>query len=182
VPAEVRVFEDATALVDVLAAEVLARYARSDSRFLLGCPGGRSLRTTYRALAARPPLDRLVVVMMDEYLGGLLMRTTAAAALRTRSWCASTIAPSSLRPQQDVVALGSYKVDIREVERTWRYLPEYTRTPAVFNGLPIRRGPAVPDPVPRTNASTGRLHEAARARLPLRLARRVRLGSNGADA
>jgi FAD dependent oxidoreductase len=37
------------------------------------------------------------------------------------------------RPQPDAVALGSYNVDIREVERTWRYLPEYVRTPAVFN-------------------------------------------------
>lgn len=37
------------------------------------------------------------------------------------------------RPQDDTVALGSYNIDIREVERTWRYLPEYTRTPAVFN-------------------------------------------------
>jgi hypothetical protein len=37
------------------------------------------------------------------------------------------------RPQHDVVALGSYNIDIREVERTWRYLPEYTRTAAVFN-------------------------------------------------
>jgi hypothetical protein len=36
-------------------------------------------------------------------------------------------------PQPDVVALGSYNVDIREVERTWRYLPEYLREPAVFN-------------------------------------------------
>ncbi|HEX6789653.1 MAG TPA: FAD-dependent oxidoreductase [Gaiellaceae bacterium] len=33
----------------------------------------------------------------------------------------------------DVVALGSYNIDIREIERTWRYLPEYMRTPAVFN-------------------------------------------------
>jgi hypothetical protein len=33
----------------------------------------------------------------------------------------------------DVVALGSYNIDIREVERTWRYLPEYHREPAVFN-------------------------------------------------
>jgi glucosamine-6-phosphate deaminase len=70
VPAEVRVFDDATALGEALAADILARYARSDGRFLLGCPGGRSLRTTYRALAAaRPRLDRLVVVMMDEYVG-----------------------------------------------------------------------------------------------------------------
>jgi FAD-dependent oxidoreductase family protein len=37
------------------------------------------------------------------------------------------------RPQADVVALGSYNIDVREIERTWRYLPEYTRTPAVFN-------------------------------------------------
>jgi FAD dependent oxidoreductase len=37
------------------------------------------------------------------------------------------------RPHADVVALGSYNIDIREIERTWRYLPEYERTPAVFN-------------------------------------------------
>jgi hypothetical protein len=29
--------------------------------------------------------------------------------------------------------MGSYNIDIREIERTWRYLPEYDRTPAVFN-------------------------------------------------
>jgi hypothetical protein len=33
----------------------------------------------------------------------------------------------------DTVALGSYNIDIREVERTWRLLPEYVPTPAVFN-------------------------------------------------
>ncbi|MBA3244748.1 MAG: FAD-dependent oxidoreductase [Actinobacteria bacterium] len=37
------------------------------------------------------------------------------------------------RPRDDVVALGSYNIDVREIERTWRFLPEYTRTPAVFN-------------------------------------------------
>ena len=37
------------------------------------------------------------------------------------------------RPQPDAVALGSYNIDIREIERTWRYLPEFVRTPAVFN-------------------------------------------------
>jgi FAD dependent oxidoreductase len=37
------------------------------------------------------------------------------------------------RPQADVVALGSYNIDIREIERTWRYLPEYVREAAVFN-------------------------------------------------
>jgi FAD-dependent oxidoreductase family protein len=37
------------------------------------------------------------------------------------------------RPHADVVALGSYNIDVREVARTWRLLPEYTPTPAVFN-------------------------------------------------
>jgi hypothetical protein len=37
------------------------------------------------------------------------------------------------RSQADVVALGSYNIDVREVERTWRYLPEFHRAPAVFN-------------------------------------------------
>jgi hypothetical protein len=35
--------------------------------------------------------------------------------------------------QPDSVALGSYNIDIREIERTWRYLPEYHRSPAVCN-------------------------------------------------
>jgi hypothetical protein len=29
--------------------------------------------------------------------------------------------------------MGSYNIDIREMERTWRYLPEYDCTAAVFN-------------------------------------------------
>jgi FAD dependent oxidoreductase len=37
------------------------------------------------------------------------------------------------RLQPDEVARGSYNIDIREVERTWRYLPEYERRAAVFN-------------------------------------------------
>jgi glucosamine-6-phosphate deaminase len=39
----------------------------TDGPFLLGCPGGRSLRETYRALRPRE-LDRLVAVLMDEYV------------------------------------------------------------------------------------------------------------------
>jgi glucosamine-6-phosphate deaminase len=66
----VRVFDDAEALGATLAALVLESYERSEGSFLLGCPGGRSLLTTYRALAERNhDLSRLVVVMMDEYLG-----------------------------------------------------------------------------------------------------------------
>jgi glucosamine-6-phosphate deaminase len=56
----VRRFADADELGRVLAAEVVAARPR-----LLGCPGGRSLRTTYRAL---PPLPETTIVMMDEYV------------------------------------------------------------------------------------------------------------------
>jgi glucosamine-6-phosphate deaminase len=70
VPAEVRVFHDADALGAALADDLLTRYDSVERPFLLGCPGGRSLRSTYRALASHGrELDRLVVVMMDEYVG-----------------------------------------------------------------------------------------------------------------
>jgi glucosamine-6-phosphate deaminase len=64
------VFADAEELGEVLASEILDRYEqRAGDTFLLGCPGGRSLRSTYRALARRDAdLDRLVIVMMDEYV------------------------------------------------------------------------------------------------------------------
>jgi FAD dependent oxidoreductase len=39
----------------------------------------------------------------------------------------------SAQPQKDVVGLGSYNIDIREIERTWRFLPEYVPSAAVFN-------------------------------------------------
>jgi glucosamine-6-phosphate deaminase len=67
---EVRVFGDAEELGTALASEVLELVAAVDSdRFLLGCPGGRSLRSTYRALAARrDELRKVTVVMMDEYV------------------------------------------------------------------------------------------------------------------
>jgi glucosamine-6-phosphate deaminase len=68
-PAELRVFGDAEELGRALAAEILHRYDADEGRFLLGCPGGRSLLPTYRAVAAlRRRWPRLVVVMMDEYL------------------------------------------------------------------------------------------------------------------
>jgi glucosamine-6-phosphate deaminase len=62
---ELRVFDDAGALGVALAREIARLHEATDGPFLLGCPGGRSLRTTYRAL---PQLRRLVAVMMDEYL------------------------------------------------------------------------------------------------------------------
>lgn len=58
--AELRRFADAEELGRVLAAEIAASPPR-----MLGCPGGRSLLTTYRAL---PRLPETTVVMMDEYV------------------------------------------------------------------------------------------------------------------
>lgn len=69
---KVRVFADPDELGEALAAEVLAGHEEAwavGRRFLVGCPGGRSLRSTYRALAAADAdLRRLVVVMLDEYV------------------------------------------------------------------------------------------------------------------
>lgn len=70
----VRRFPDAEVLGRALAAEIMdgIRTARREGRrYLLGCPGGRSGRSTYRALAQLAPGDdmsHLVIVMMDEYL------------------------------------------------------------------------------------------------------------------
>jgi len=72
----VAVFADPDALGRVLAAEILAgvQQASIEGRsYLLGCPAGRSLQSTYRALAElaasqEADLSRLVVAMMDEYL------------------------------------------------------------------------------------------------------------------
>lgn len=74
--ASVTVFDNPQVLGRVLAAEVLERIrlARSQGKpYLLGCPGGRSLRSTYQSLAqlagkTRQDVSHLVLVMMDEYL------------------------------------------------------------------------------------------------------------------
>ena len=55
-----RRFADADELGRTLAGEIVEAAPR-----LLGCPGGRSLLTTYRAL---PPLPDTTIVMMDEYV------------------------------------------------------------------------------------------------------------------
>jgi glucosamine-6-phosphate deaminase len=74
VTADVRVFADPEALGDALAADIAAAIAHSRNeghRFVLGCPGGRSGRTTYQALARRlagQDLGHVVIAMMDDYL------------------------------------------------------------------------------------------------------------------
>jgi glucosamine-6-phosphate deaminase len=58
--ADVRRFADAGELGRVLAEEIVAARPK-----LLGCPGGRSLLSTYRSL---PDLPGTTIVMMDEYV------------------------------------------------------------------------------------------------------------------
>lgn len=83
------VFRDADALGEAAATRIADRIAASIGRpFLLGCPGGRSAASTYRALARtvgqrRLNLSRLVIVMMDDYVvaseHGELVREVATA-------------------------------------------------------------------------------------------------------
>jgi glucosamine-6-phosphate deaminase len=71
---EVRVFPDDAALGAALAGEIVEGIdaARVEGRrYVLGCPGGRSPRSTYRALAERvagADLGHLVIAMMDDYV------------------------------------------------------------------------------------------------------------------
>ncbi|WP_327290225.1 6-phosphogluconolactonase [Streptomyces sp. NBC_01198] len=70
------VFRGPEALGRVLAAEIADEIddaARNGRRYVLGCPGGRSAHSTYRALADEVAargldLSQVVIVMMDEYV------------------------------------------------------------------------------------------------------------------
>ena len=95
--ATVRRFADAHELGAALAEQILERYRASEGPFLLGCPGGRSLVSTYRALAERRAvLDRLVVVMMDEYVGAAADAHYSCRAFAERELAA----PLRLRAKQ----------------------------------------------------------------------------------
>lgn len=70
------VFRDPAALGRVLAADIadgIDGAAREGRRYVLGCPGGRSARSAYGALADEVAgrgldLGHVVIVMMDEYV------------------------------------------------------------------------------------------------------------------
>jgi glucosamine-6-phosphate deaminase len=72
--ASVRVFPDPESLGEAFAAEIMAgmdEARRAGRRYVLGCPGGRSARSTYQALARLAEgrdLDHLVIAMMDDYV------------------------------------------------------------------------------------------------------------------
>lgn len=72
----ITVFPDARAVGEALADEIargIAAANQAGRRYVLGCPGGRSARATYQALAGqvadlRLDLTGLVIAMMDDYI------------------------------------------------------------------------------------------------------------------
>lgn len=67
------ILADASAVGEAAAQRILDGLAATEGRYVLGCPAGRSPRTTYAALARRAAvaeldLSRLHIVMMDEYV------------------------------------------------------------------------------------------------------------------
>lgn len=71
---QVRVFPDEDGLGAALAGEIVEGIdvSRAAGRsYVLGCPGGRSARSTYRALARRvrgADLSHVIIAMMDDYV------------------------------------------------------------------------------------------------------------------
>jgi glucosamine-6-phosphate deaminase len=71
---EIREFPDESSLGAALATEIIAGIdaARDGGRrYVLGCPGGRSARSTYQALAGGlegADIGHLVIAMMDDYV------------------------------------------------------------------------------------------------------------------
>lgn len=52
------------------------------------------------------------------------------------------------RPQPDVIAMGSYHLDVREVQRTWRWVPEHPRPIAMVFTEGYLSVPVPPYPIP----------------------------------
>jgi len=65
----IRLYPTPKALGEALAEDIARRFQAKAGPFLLGCPGGRSPRPIYAALASlHLDLSRLTLVMMDDYL------------------------------------------------------------------------------------------------------------------
>jgi len=109
---EIRVFPDDGALGAALADEIMVgidEARAAGTRYLLGCPGGRSPMSTYEALAARvagADLSHLVIVMMDDYVvrgpGGGWQHVPGDAHYSCRRFARVEIAA----PLSDAAAVG----------------------------------------------------------------------------
>lgn len=130
---EVRVFTDPISLGETLAEEIVSGIdtARAEGRrYVLGCPGGRSPRTTYEALARRvvgADLGHLVIAMMDDYVvpdpGGGFEHVPAAAHYSCRRFANEEI----VAPLNEVAAVGI------DPARIW--LPDPAEPPAYHRQL-----------------------------------------------
>ena len=68
----IKIFDNEKILSKKLAHEILIKL-KNKKKFVLGCPGGRSLKKTYYYLGIlsykyKISLDKLIIVMMDEYV------------------------------------------------------------------------------------------------------------------
>lgn len=69
----VEIFDTPEAMGEKLAAELLPKIQAAAKLFILGCPGGRTPKTTYQALSRLAAergadLSKLVIAMMDDYV------------------------------------------------------------------------------------------------------------------
>ena len=125
---EVRVFPDDATLGGALADEIVAGIdasRRAGQRYLLGCPGGRSARSTYWALAERlvdADIGHMVIAMMDDYLvrgpGGEWQHVPGDAHYSCRRFARVEIAA----PLNETAAVG--------VPRDQVWLPDPSDPPA----------------------------------------------------
>lgn len=109
---QVRVFPDEHSLGASLAGEIIEGVDASRAagrRYVLGCPGGRSARSTYQALAKRvgdADLSHVIIAMMDDYVlpveGGGFEHCPANAHYSCRRFAREEIAA----PLNDSAAVG----------------------------------------------------------------------------
>src|SRR5258706_11810619 len=69
----VEIFDSPESMGEKLAAELVPKIQSAAKLFILGCPGGRTPKTTYQALSRLAAergadLSKLVIAMMDDYV------------------------------------------------------------------------------------------------------------------
>ena len=89
---QIRLFPTPDALGRAVAQDIATRLTAKPGPFLLGCPGGRSPKPVYAALAQmRLDLSRLIIVMMDDYLTPSLDHVPATAHYSCRRFARDDI-------------------------------------------------------------------------------------------
>lgn len=140
----VRVYADAAELGAELARDILGEIqvaASAQCRYLLGCPGGRSLRSTYLSLGdqarqAGIPLRHVVIVMMDDYV-----QVQGQQYIPCPPECHYSCRRFALREIRDVLNAGRSIADGVPADQVWVPDPiapaEYDRRIATAGGVDL---------------------------------------------